>query len=280
MPQPSSTTDSPPCIQCGAETPTARRRTFLGFREWTCSACGTVNTLPLSPAYRFGYWLICAIIVLGSVQFALEGRVPVPGALGIALVATIVIALKRDAQLRRQRAVDMPLPEASRVRSRASRTRMIIIAAALCVGTIVLFPPWRAQATRTTSTYNRIAGTNTVVDEFRWTIPFASVFDPPSDPRLLEGVLAESLARAKAGPPAAIDSALSAYMKELQRVETRARIPYHLTVLGLGDRPPSDDYVVRAASFAFEIDFPRLALTLASIGALASAALVSISRAP
>lgn len=262
------------CFNCGSEAAALPRKTLLGFQEWTCADCHTVNRLPLTSARRNVYQVFATIMVLGSIVWVSEGRVPLPGLLGIA----VIVALTRDAQLRRRASVKtltagvVPPPRVPH------RTRLIGVAGALCVAVAVMFPPWRAQATRTTFTYRQYVGTDSVVDRFQWTIPFAPIFDPPSDPSLLEGILAEGIASAQTDPPGVLDSAIDVYLQERGRAEARARIPYHLTQEALRAPSPEGEYVVRRASFVFEVDFPRLALALVAIGAVTVGAIVMVRR--
>ena len=126
-------------------------------------------------------------------------------------------------------------------------------------------------------TYRRGIGTDTAVDHFEWTIPFVSILDPPSDPRILEGDLAQTL-KSAAGSADTGDHIVS-YVERVQRMERRARIPYHLTVEGLYARQQTDAYVTRRASFHFSVDYERLILTLGAVWALAASALFFL-RAP
>jgi hypothetical protein len=58
---------------------------------------------------------------------------------------------------------------------------MFTAAVAGLAALIVVFPPWRARAIRTTARYEAIPGIApaTLIDTVRWTLPFAPLYAPP-----------------------------------------------------------------------------------------------------
>ena len=68
---------------------------------------------------------------------------------------------------------------------RADRGRLLIAGTALSFAVLILvFPPWRARAVRTTTRYAAVANVApaTVVDTVVWTIRALPLFDPPKAP--------------------------------------------------------------------------------------------------
>ena len=61
------------------------------------------------------------------------------------------------------------------------RSRWWFIGAGVVAALLVLFPPWRAQAVRTTTRYAAVTGVAPaiVVDTVAWLLPFQPLFAPP-----------------------------------------------------------------------------------------------------
>jgi hypothetical protein len=94
-----------------------------------------------------------------------------------------------------------PVPDAVRgVRRRSSILAGTVIIAAL----LVIFPPWRARAIRTTTRYTAVANVApaTVVDTVDWLLPFAALYAPPRA-SLTGAQMRDLAARSMAGDTAA-----------------------------------------------------------------------------
>ena len=102
------------CEICKSQENAVCQRGFLGFENCTCSKCGTLTKKPLSRGYRVTYWIL-------GIIFALVLLVKIPillSALNVSLymfflkileqwvfilfVVGVIIALKRDAVMRRK----------------------------------------------------------------------------------------------------------------------------------------------------------------------------------
>ena len=59
--------------------------------------------------------------------------------------------------------------------------RLVVVGVAMLALVVVVFPPWRARAVRTTTRYAAVAGVaaSVVTDTLNWTVPFAPVYAPP-----------------------------------------------------------------------------------------------------
>ncbi|HEY3378172.1 MAG TPA: hypothetical protein VGL77_11830 [Armatimonadota bacterium] len=86
------------CLHCHTLIETPYRQTLLGFRKYTCPACGKVSLYPLPDLYRGIYWTVVVFVGVLVIFFLLQGRIGVPGLLSI----VGVISLIRDRSLRRQ----------------------------------------------------------------------------------------------------------------------------------------------------------------------------------
>lgn len=147
------------------------------------------------------------------------------------------------------------------------RRRLLIFAGiALVAALVLLFPPWRARAIRTTDRYAAIAGVapSTVVDTIDWLIPFAPIYAPPH-PLLTANRMRELAARAIRG-----DSNASRRIRDSTLdVERRYRAPEVLRTAGEVWR----DSVLTAAGIpaisgydlAFTIDQRWVAARLAAL---------------
>lgn len=82
---------------------------------------------------------------------------------------------------------------------RLDRKGLSAIAIAILAIAVVLFPPWRARAIRTTMRYAAMPGIapSVLIDTLSWTLPFAPVYAPPHaalDGQRMQGLATRSLA--------------------------------------------------------------------------------------
>lgn len=94
---------------------------------------------------------------------------------------------------------------------------------------VFLFPPWRAQAIRTTTRYAAVAGVepSTVVDTITWPLQFAPIFAPPR-PAVSGNRMRELAGRSVAGDT----SARATLRAETRDAERRVRVPEVLRTEG------------------------------------------------
>jgi len=88
------------CAGCREPIEGARRKTFLGFRVFTCPSCDGEVLEPLGRSTRIAYWVVLALAVTVVTIGALAGDVRLPGAAGAVLLAVVVYTLVRDRTLR------------------------------------------------------------------------------------------------------------------------------------------------------------------------------------
>lgn len=86
------------CSQCSHAFSAAPKKTFLGFRKFTCPSCGHVDLHPLSSGYRGFYWFVLIAMVLSVLGLLASGQVGLPGLVSIAAA----YALVKDRGLRKQ----------------------------------------------------------------------------------------------------------------------------------------------------------------------------------
>ena len=86
------------CRRCGNRFSARPTQTFLGFRQLKCTACSKDLAYPLSTGYLITYWIMLVIMTFTFVLNLRHGDVSLAGLLAI----TIIIALVKDALLRRQ----------------------------------------------------------------------------------------------------------------------------------------------------------------------------------
>ena len=85
-----------------------------------------------------------------------------------------------------------------------NRRRWGFVGAAVIAGLLILFPPWRARAIRTTTRYAAVAqvAPAIVVDTIAWLLPFEPLYAPPR-PTLTGDRMRELASRSMAGDRAA-----------------------------------------------------------------------------
>ena len=84
--------------------------------------------------------------------------------------------------LRRQRLSRATGPTLLKSQSAVGRTRRLVVAGLAAFALVVIvFPPWRARAIRTTTRYAAVPGVapSVVNDTLVWTLAFAPVYAPP-----------------------------------------------------------------------------------------------------
>ncbi len=86
------------CAKCGTDFTALPKRSFLGFQKLSCPNCDEQLTYPLTSGYRITYWILFGLMVLGSIDIALQGKFPIIGFFGFA----IMIALFNDVCIRKQ----------------------------------------------------------------------------------------------------------------------------------------------------------------------------------
>jgi len=86
------------CLHCHHAFREQPSRTFLGFQKFTCPHCHREVVYPLTSGYRTTYWVLVAIMALVIIATLAQGRVAVPGLIGIAAIW----ALDKDRRLRRE----------------------------------------------------------------------------------------------------------------------------------------------------------------------------------
>ena len=88
------------CAGCRSSFVGQPTRTFLGFQRLKCPRCNREVVYPLTSGFRITYWVVVALMAFAVVANAAEGRIAVPGLIGI----LIIVALVRDWKLRKQTA--------------------------------------------------------------------------------------------------------------------------------------------------------------------------------
>lgn len=98
--------------------------------------------------------------------------------------------------------------------------RVIVIGLAVVAALVLLFPPWRARAIRSSTRYAAVAGVaaSTVVDTIDWLVPFAPIYAPPRS-RLTAERMRALAARAVQGDTAA--------RRQLREATTDVEQRYH-----------------------------------------------------
>jgi hypothetical protein len=147
---------------------------------------------------------------------------------------------------------------------------LIVVAATILAVLVLLFPPWRARAIRTTSRYAAVPGVepSTVVDTISWPLQFAPLYAPPRAP-LSGQKMHELAARALQRDASARDSLLRA----TGDLEGRYHVPDVLHAAGELWR----DSVLRAAGIpalssydlTFTLDQPWIAARLTMLALIA-----------
>ena len=135
---------------------------------------------------------------------------------------------------------------------------------------IVLYPPWRANAVRTTVRYATAPGVEpfTLVDTVRWTLSFAPAYARPRFP----------MGAAPLGPQTGrtTTAAREERVRVLDEFERRYHVPQVLRTSGASWRDSilSSAGIPSGSSYeaSFAIDGARLALRLAALGIIAAAA--------
>lgn len=136
---------------------------------------------------------------------------------------------------------------------------------------IVLFPPWRASAVRTTVRYATAPGVEpfTLVDTVRWTLSFAPAYARPRFP-------ANAAWLDTQGGRTATDATREERLRVLDEFERRYHVPPVLRTSGASWRDSilSTAGIPSASSYqaSFAIDGARLALRLVVLGIIAAAA--------
>ena len=123
---------------------------------------------------------------------------------------------------------------------RIKRRQRKFVPAAVIAGLLILFPPWRARAIRTTIRYAAAADVAPaiVVDTIAWLLPFEPLYAPPR-PTLLGDRMRDLAARSMAGDRIA----RSELLESAARFESRLHVPEVLRTDGELWR----DSVLRAA---------------------------------
>jgi hypothetical protein len=86
------------CASCHTSFRGKPARTFLGFQRLRCPKCSQQVDYPLTSGFRITYWVLVALMALAVVVNLSEGKIAVPGILGI----LIIVALARDWKIRKQ----------------------------------------------------------------------------------------------------------------------------------------------------------------------------------
>ena len=149
------------------------------------------------------------------------------------------------------------------------RSRWYLLALALASALlIVVYPPWRASAVRTTVRYASASGAEpfTLVDTVHWTLSFAPAYARPRFPA----------SAAPLDPPTGRDTTTAAREKRLRALdefERRYHVPQVLRTSGASWRDSilSSAGIPSASSYeaSFVVDRARLALRLAAVGIIA-----------
>lgn len=111
----------PRCSNCGNHETVDRKRSFLGFSKYVCSICKSKFAdpmIPLSKAYRVGYWAITIGLtiaflpklprfigeVLGSIMHYPSALIPtlVEQWPFLLFIGGAIIALRKDAVIRKR----------------------------------------------------------------------------------------------------------------------------------------------------------------------------------
>jgi hypothetical protein len=86
------------CASCHTSFRGQPIRTFLGFQKLTCPKCSQAVVYPLTPGFRITYWILVALMAVTVAINLSQGRIAVPGILGI----LIIVALARDWKIRKR----------------------------------------------------------------------------------------------------------------------------------------------------------------------------------
>ncbi len=78
------------CSDCSLLHTGKTKMSFLGFRNFHCSLCGSKNTRPLSTTYRVIYVLAIVFFLFCGTTMLLAGRIPIPGILAVAAVWALI----------------------------------------------------------------------------------------------------------------------------------------------------------------------------------------------
>ena len=79
------------CLKCHKDFTASMDSNFFGYRKYTCSHCGNVNTYPLRPLYRFFYGVaIFFFVVVLLAMLTGDSGVPLPGLLAVVGVPTLI----------------------------------------------------------------------------------------------------------------------------------------------------------------------------------------------
>ena len=134
---------------------------------------------------------------------------------------------------------------------------------------VVLFPPWKARAVRTTTRFAAVDGVAplTLIDTVTWTLPAAIIFAPPHTP-FTSRELREITSRKLSG-----DSGVHGQLEALERFERRVHVPENLrtsgelwrdSVFAVAGMPSVSSYEV-----TFTLDDVGIALRLGAVAVVA-----------
>lgn len=112
---------------------------------------------------------------------------------------------------------------------RLSRRPAIIVSAVLLAVIILLFPPWRARAVRTTTRYAAVAGIApaTTVDTIEWTLSFVPLYSPPR-----AGLSGQRMRELSTGSLAGDRAARDSLRRATSDLERRLHVPEVLRTEG------------------------------------------------
>ena len=154
-----------------------------------------------------------------------------------------------------------------------TKSRRVVAATLALEGLLLAYPPWRAEAVRTTTRYTAggvaaLALTDTV----RWSLGFAAIFSPPRAP------FPSSRLRDASLSPAARDS----LRRQLETFEQRYQVPDQLRFAGASwrDSVLADAGIPSSSAYdaTFVIDTGRLALRMGLVLLLSGIAYVWTTR--
>ena len=96
------------CFHCQALHNDTPKTTFLGFRQFTCLACGQSNKLPLANKTRIFYWVLVGLSGCISLMTLLKGQITLPGLLVIAVAWGLIADARLQNQAKKARASTSP----------------------------------------------------------------------------------------------------------------------------------------------------------------------------
>ena len=89
------------CTGCRAPIEGVGRKTFFGFRAFTCPSCDDQILEPLGRKTRIAFWVVLAGAVTVVIIGAFAGDVRLPNIIGVIALPLVVYALVIDRGLRR-----------------------------------------------------------------------------------------------------------------------------------------------------------------------------------